>query len=90
MKRFGLRAANQQFARLVRTVRRGEDVLLLDRGKPFALVKPLPRAEGVLARLEGKGLVVRASRVGLLPSFRPLRGGDGLTRAVLDDRAERG
>jgi prevent-host-death family protein len=90
MKRFGLRAANQQFARLVRAVRHGEDVLLLDRGEPFAVVKPLRRAEGALERLEGKGLLVRARRAGTLPPFTPVRGRQGLTRAVLDDRDERG
>ena len=36
MKRFGLRAANQQFAQLVRAERNGEEVLLMDRGEPFA------------------------------------------------------
>ncbi|HJW68264.1 MAG TPA: hypothetical protein VJ829_02780 [Candidatus Binatia bacterium] len=39
MKRFGLRQANQDFASLVRTLRNGEEVLLLDRGKPLAVVK---------------------------------------------------
>jgi antitoxin (DNA-binding transcriptional repressor) of toxin-antitoxin stability system len=45
MKRFGLRKANQHFARLVRTLRNGEDVLLLDRGKPLAVVKPIGAGE---------------------------------------------
>jgi len=90
MKRFGLRAANQQFARLVRAVRHGEDVLLLDRGKPFAVVKPLQPAEGALDRLESKGLLMRARRVGKLPPFTPVDIRGGLTRAVLADRDERG
>jgi len=90
MKRFGLRAANQQFAHLVRAVRHGEDVLLLDRGEPFAVVKPLPRADGALERLEVKGLLMRARRPAKLPPFTPVRVRDGLTRAVLDDRDERG
>ena len=90
MKRFGLRAANQQFARLVRAVRHGEDVLLLDRGKPFAVVKPLQPAEGALDRLESKGLLMRARRVGKLPPFTPVDIRSGLTRAVLADRDERG
>ena len=90
MKRFGLRAANQQFARLVRAVRNGEEVLLMDRGEPFAVLKPLQREEGVLERLERKGFLVRARRPGTLPPFAPVRGPRGLTRAVLDDRQDRG
>jgi prevent-host-death family protein len=90
VKRFGLRDANQQFARLVRAVRHGEEVLLLDRGTPFAVVKPLQRAEGALERLEGRGLLLRARRAGTLPPFTPVQARDGLTRAVLADRDERG
>jgi prevent-host-death family protein len=89
MKRFGLRTANQQFARLVRAVRHGEDVLLLERGEPFAIVKPVQRAAGILDRLESKGLLVRARRTGTLSPFTPVRMRDGLTRAVLADRDER-
>ena len=41
----GLRDANQQFSRLMKAVRRGREVLLTDRGKPLAVVKPIPSGE---------------------------------------------
>lgn len=90
MKRLGLREANQNFARLVRALRRGEEVLLLDRGRPIARVVPTVKAESVIDRLEARGLLTRCRKPGLLPRFRPIRVRGGLSRAVLEERAERG
>ena len=89
MKRFGLREANQRFASLVRAVRRGEEVVLLDRGRPIALVKPLKEAATAVERLITKGLLVPAPKPGLLPPFRPIRLKGGLSQAVLSERNER-
>ena len=90
MKRFGLRQANQDFARLVRTLRNGEEVLLLDRGKPLAVVKPLASSNRALERLTARGLLLPAARPGRLPPFRPIRAKGGLSKAVVADRNERG
>lgn len=90
MKQFGLREANQHFARLVRIVRGGEDVVLLDRGKPVAVVKPVASEAHVLERLTARGLLLPASKPGLLAPFRPIRARKGLSRAVAADRNERG
>jgi prevent-host-death family protein len=90
MKRFGLREANQNFARLVRTLRNGEDVLLLDRGKPLAVVKPVASSDEALERLTARGLLLPATRPGPLPRFRPIRVRGGLSKAVIADRNERG
>jgi len=90
MKRFGLREANQDFARLVRTLRNGEEVLLLDRGKPLAVVKPVVSSSKALERLTARGLLLPATKPGPLPPFRPIRIRGGLSRAVIADRNERG
>jgi prevent-host-death family protein len=39
--KLGLREANQQFSRLVRAIRAGQEVVLTDRGEAIAVVKPL-------------------------------------------------
>jgi antitoxin (DNA-binding transcriptional repressor) of toxin-antitoxin stability system len=90
MKSFGLRKANQSFAHMMRIVREGEEVVLLDRGRPIAIVKPLRGKRSPLDRLEGKGLLIRARAPGLLPPvpMESVRG--GLCQAVLDEREERG
>jgi prevent-host-death family protein len=90
MKRLGLRQANQNFARLVRAVRAGEEVVLLDRGRPIARVIPVVKPVSIVERLEARGLLVPGRKPGLLPAFRPLRTRAGLSRAVLEEREERG
>jgi len=90
MKSFGLRQANQSFARMMRIVRGGEEVVLLDRGRPIAIVRPLRGNRSPLDRLEAKGLLIRARAPGLLPAvpMESVRG--GLSQAVFDEREERG
>jgi prevent-host-death family protein len=90
MKRLGLREANQKFSRLVRAVRAGEEVVLLDRGRPIARVVPIVDPASIDERLEARGLLLPCRRPGPLTPFRPLRVRPGLSRAVLEEREERG
>jgi prevent-host-death family protein len=90
VRRLGLRQANQDFARLVRSVRAGEEVLLLDRGRPLARVIPVAEPTAVIERLEARGLLLPCRKPGPLPPFRPSRIRGGLSRAVLQEREERG
>lgn len=86
----GLRDANQNFARLVRIVRGGGEVTLMDRGRPIAVVKPLRTGRSLLDALAMRGLLQRARKPGKLPRFRPVRIRGGLSSAVLADRRARG
>ena len=87
--RMGLREANQQFSRAIRAVRAGQDVVLTQRGKPIAVIKPMrapERVDDVLRRLEAMGLLRRARRRGM-PDWKPLRiKGVSLSKAVREDR----
>ncbi len=88
-----LREANQQFSRLVKAVKPGEEVRLTERGKPLAVVKWIERhgdAHAVVRRLETIGLICAASKCRALPvwSARPIRGVP-VSRTVMKDRAER-
>ncbi|MGH9416415.1 MAG: type II toxin-antitoxin system Phd/YefM family antitoxin [Terriglobales bacterium] len=101
----GLREANQQFSKIVRAVRRGETVLLTDRGKPLAEVKPVrrrtrkaagglgPELESRLNAMAAEGLLIRATRPGPmdLRGWKPikLRGGKSASQTVIEDRADR-
>jgi prevent-host-death family protein len=89
MKRIGLREANQQFARVIRAVRRGESVTLLDRDRPVALITPLRPPTSIVDRLAAEGLLIPARAPALLPPCRPVRIGRGLSGAVREDRRER-
>ena len=79
MKRIGLRNAHQRFSGLVKLLRAGQSALLTHRGKPLAVVKPLPEpidAGATIRRLEWMGLVRAAAKQTALHRWtaRPLKG----------------
>ena len=39
--RMGLREANQNFSKAIKAVKQGKEVVLTERGKPIAVIKPL-------------------------------------------------
>ncbi len=96
MKKASITEAKNQLSALIDRVRRGERVVIEDRGVPVARLEPMTDlAEddgGRLARLERAGLVRRATSEvprGVLKTAppRPSRGAR-LSRAVLDERQE--
>lgn len=62
--RMGLREANQHFAKAIRAVKAGQEVVLTDRGKPIAVIRPFvsdgARGEAAVRRLEAAGLLIAA------------------------------
>ncbi len=77
--RVGLRGANQRFSKAVKAVKAGEEVILTERGKPIAVLKPFPEpesSEAALRRLEAAGLLRPAAKAGPMSPWRPrtLRG----------------
>ena len=92
--KLGLRQANQHFAKAMKVVKAGREVVLTDRGQPIAVIKPLPEGlggEARLAAMEGEGLIVRAERPGPMPPprWRPIPvKGRPLSAAVAEDREE--
>ncbi len=88
--RMGLREANQYFSRLVRAVKAGREVVLTERGKPIAVVRPLETDdsdEGWLSRLEAMGILRRATKRGPMPLHKPLRiKGVPITKTLREER----
>jgi prevent-host-death family protein len=65
--RMGLREANQSFSKAIKAVKAGKDVILTDRGKPIAVIKPFVQEKSVdaaLGRLEAEGVLRRGSKSG--------------------------
>lgn len=86
----GLREANQKFSKAVKAVKAGQEVILTDRGKPIAVIKPLPqdsRGEAALRHLEAAGLLRPASKTTPLPRWspRPIKGRP-LSRTIREER----
>lgn len=68
--RMGLREANQSFSKAMKAVKRGKEVVLTERGKPIAIIKPLRPAgdqEAAIQRLEADGLLRPAVKRGPMP-----------------------
>jgi prevent-host-death family protein len=92
--KLGLREANQDFSRLVRAIRAGQEVVLTDRGEAIAVVKPLERngREKAFQDMVADGLVRPSRQRGpMKPSrFRALkRTGKAVAETISTDREER-
>jgi prevent-host-death family protein len=88
--RIGLREANQQFSKIVKAVKAGREVILTERGRPIAVVKPLNDGdsdEAWLNRLEAMGILRRATKRGPMPLHKPLRiKGPPLSQTLREER----
>ena len=88
-----VREAGQRFSEIIKAVKTGQEVVLIERGKRIAVIKPwsLPeQEEDALRRLEGAGLLRRATVRGPLPPFRPVRiKGESMTATLRKERDER-
>jgi len=89
----GLREANQHFSKAIKAVKAGHEVVLTERGKPIAVIQPLPAPrswEAGLRRLEAAGLLRRATRPGPMRPIRPITlRGEPLSETLRRERDER-
>ncbi len=93
--KLGLREANQHFARTIKAVRAGKDVILTERGRPIAVIKPIRGAdtqEAALQRMADEGLITLPTRKGPMPTprWKPVKiKGKPLSQTIIDDREDR-
>jgi prevent-host-death family protein len=93
--RLGLREANQRFSKAMRAVRAGREVVLTERGRPIAVIKPIKdedTQEATLRAMVDEGLIIPAARKGPMPtpSWRPVKvKGKSLSQTVIEDRQDR-
>jgi prevent-host-death family protein len=91
----GLREANQSFSKAIKAVKQGKEVVLTERGKPIAVIKPLERKENqeaVIRRLEAEGLLRPPLRRGLLPkrNWKAVRvKGRPMSQTISEERNQR-
>ena len=93
--RIGLREANQRFSRTIKAVRAGKEVVLTERGRPIAVIKPIKGEDAQEAALEAmadEGLITLPSRKGPMPPprWRPVKvKGKPLSQTISEDREGR-
>jgi prevent-host-death family protein len=82
MTRVGVRELRQRASELLRRVAEGESIEITDRGRPVAMLTPLP--EDPLARLKASGELTESDReLGDLPEPLPLPAGSESPSSVL-------
>ena len=93
--RMGLREANQSFSKAIKAVKQGKEVVLTERGKAIAVIKPLEpkeNQEAVIRRLEAEGILRPALKRGPMPkpTWRPARvKGKLMSQTISEERDER-
>jgi prevent-host-death family protein len=93
--RMGLREANQHFSRAVKAVKAGREVVLTERGRPIAVIKPLrvsDSADAALERLASEGRVKLAQLPGPIRRrrWKAIRAkGTALSRILREERDAR-
>ena len=93
--RMGLREANQSFSKAIKAVKAGKDVILTERGRPIAVIKPIKQengADAAIRQLEVEGVLRRAPKSGKpMPVWRsPARvKGKPIANTISEERDER-
>lgn len=93
--KLGLREANQQFSRAIKAVRAGKEVVLTERGRPIAVIKPIKEEATLKASIQAmvdEGFLTPATRKGRTPAprWRPVKvKGKPLSQTIIDDREDR-
>lgn len=89
MIRTGLREANLHFSRYLRMVKSGKEVVLTDRGKPVAIIKPVHGEEGLeegIRYLENQGILKQAVK-GRFPLHKLITiSGEPVSKIVVEGR----
>ena len=85
----GARELKARLGKYLRSVREGQALIVTDRGKPIAELRPIQDdLEGKLAKLRAEGKISGGN--GRLRPFEPIRiGGATVESAILEDREDR-
>ncbi|HUC98661.1 MAG TPA: type II toxin-antitoxin system prevent-host-death family antitoxin [Candidatus Polarisedimenticolaceae bacterium] len=90
--RLGLREANQKFSKAIQAVKQGKEVVLTERGRAIAVIKPIAAGNdesAVIRRLEAEGVLRPAEKRRPMPDIKPIRiKGKALSATVREDRNE--
>ncbi|MDQ1273039.1 MAG: hypothetical protein QG591_1669 [Planctomycetota bacterium] len=92
MLHVGLREANMHFSKYLKLVREGQEVIVTERGKPVAVIKPLTKEgtpEDKIKSLEDR-VILRMAGKGRLPLGRTIAiEGKPLSETIIEGREER-
>jgi prevent-host-death family protein len=83
-----LREANQKFSKAMQIVKSGRNVVLTERGKPIAVLSPLPKLESedaAIERLRSEGILQAAQDSRPMGPWKPIRARGRTSAELLRD-----
>lgn len=90
MLKKGVKEIRDHFTRYLKRVMQGEEIVVTERGKPVALLAPIPEVTGFQEKWElaaRKGLLRLPQKEGKIPIHKKIRlHGKSLTEIVLEDK----
>lgn len=90
MKSIGIRQAKTTFSRLLRAVRRGEEIVITDRGNPIAKIVPIAGDEETndrwIERMVAEGKLSPRPPNARMPEPLPIEPSDIMQRILREDR----
>ena len=92
MSRVGVKELKNRLTQYLQRTKKGEEVIVTERGKPIALIQSIKSAEHVVS-LEVRLAKLAAQGVNTLPSEKPVKAvrrakvtGTPISRTILEDR----
>jgi antitoxin (DNA-binding transcriptional repressor) of toxin-antitoxin stability system len=89
--RLDVRNWRRRLPMAIKAVKAGQEVVLIERGEPIGVITPVENArlEAALRRMEAARLLIRATKAGPMPPFRPFRiKGESTTKTLRRMRDE--
>lgn len=90
MLKRGVKEIRDHFTQYLDKIKSGEEVLVTDRGKPVALISPVPQEEHLQAKLKMasiKGLIRMPQKEENIPVHKKMRlSGKSITDIILEER----
>jgi antitoxin (DNA-binding transcriptional repressor) of toxin-antitoxin stability system len=87
-----LARGESEISKAIRAVKQGKEIVLTERGKAIAVIKPIEAGKtesAVIRRLEAEGVLRPAEKKGPMPDIKPVRiKGKMLSMTVREDRDE--
>jgi prevent-host-death family protein len=90
MLRTGVKEVRDHFTQYLKMVKKGEEIVVTERGRPVALIKPVAEIKDMRERLESaaeKGLIRLPLKEGNIPVHKKVKlTGKSLTKIILEER----
>lgn len=90
MLKKGVKEIRDHFTRYLKRVKQDEEIVVTERGKPVALLVPIPEATGFQEKWElaaMKGIIRLPQKEGKIPIYKKIKlPGKSLTEIVLEDK----